>query len=121
MTYSRTTDHGDRSAVRLYLAGDLDGSAVTRLRLRLLETIIIDRPDGLIIDLGAVSLLSGAGLAVLIFGYVTAIDYGTAYRVVNAHHEVRRVIEASGTLDMLADSDDIAALLLVLLVGGPAI
>jgi anti-anti-sigma factor len=121
VTYSRTTDHGGRSTVWLDLAGDLEGSAVTRLRLRLLETIIIERPDELIIDLGAVSYLSRAGLAVLIFGYVTAIDYGTGYRVVHAHHDVRRVIEASGTLDMLTDSDDIGALLLVLLIGGPGI
>lgn len=118
MKFSLTRDHGDRSVVRLNVAGDLHGSAVAQLRLRLLETIIIGRPDELIIDLGAVSCLSGAGLAALISGYVAAIDYGTSYRVVNAHHDVRRVIEQSGTLDMLTDSDDIGALLLAVLVDG---
>jgi anti-anti-sigma regulatory factor len=69
-----------------------------------------------------VSCLSGAGLAALVCGYVAAIDYGTWYRIVNAHHDVRRVIEASGMLDMLTESDDIGALLLaLLLVGGPRI
>jgi anti-anti-sigma factor len=124
VTFSCTTHHGDRSAVRLDLVGDLHGGAVAqlRLRLRLLETTIIERPDELIIDLGAVSCLSGAGLAALVCGYVAAMDYGTWYRVVNAHHDVRDVIEASGMLDMLTDSEDIGALLLaLLLVGGPRI
>jgi anti-anti-sigma factor len=86
VAFSSTTDHNDRSAVRLHLAGDLHGSAVAQLRL--LEMIIMERPDELIIDLGAVSYLSSAGLAALIFGFVTAIEYGTSYRVVNAHHDV---------------------------------
>jgi anti-anti-sigma factor len=116
VTFSCTTEHGDGSAVRLDLAGDLHGCATAQLRLRLVETIIIERPDELIIDLGALNGLSSAGLAALICGYVAAIDYGTSYRVVNARHDVRRVIEESGTLDMLADSDDVGSLLLALLL-----
>jgi anti-anti-sigma factor len=116
-----TADNSDRAAVRLDLAGDLHGAAVAQLRLRLLESIIAERSDDLIIDLDAVTCLSPAALATLIVGCVTAIDYGTSYRVINAHDNVRRVIEASGTADLLADSDDIGALLLALAVGASGI
>lgn len=83
----------------------------------LLEVIVVDRPDELIIDLDAVVRLSTAALAALICGYVAAIEYGTSYRVVNAHGEVRQAMQATGILDMLADSDDTRALLLALLLG----
>jgi anti-anti-sigma factor len=112
-----TADNSQRAAVRLDLVGDLHGPAVARLRLRLLESIIVERPDELVIDLDAVTRLSPAAFAALIVGCVTAIDYGTSYRVINAHDNVRRVIEASGTADLLADSDDTGALLLALAVG----
>jgi anti-anti-sigma regulatory factor len=76
----------------------------------------VDRPDELIIDLDAVVRLSTGTLAALICGYVTAIEYGTSYRVVNAHDEVRQAMQATGTLDMLADSEDTGALLLAVLL-----
>lgn len=115
------TDRSDCAAVRLDLAGEIVGAAVAHVRLMILEAIIIDRPAELVIDLNAVSWLSAPGLAALVCGYVTAVDYGTSYRVVNAHAEVRRTMQATGTLDMLADSDDIAALLLALLFADPPV
>ena len=81
----------------------------------ILEAIIVDLADELIIDLDAVVCLSVAGLEALIAGYRTAIEYGTSYRVVNAHALGRRGMLTTETLDMLADSNDIGALLLALL------
>lgn len=113
--FSGATDRSNSAAVHIGLTGELDGAAVVQLRRVLLEAIVVDRPDELIIDLDAVVRLSTGALAVLICGYVTAIEYGTSYRVVNAHDEVRHAMQATGTLDMLADSDDTGALLLALL------
>jgi anti-anti-sigma regulatory factor len=93
------------------------GAAAVQLRLMLLEAIVVDRPDELIIDLDAVVRVRADGLSALIGGYVTAIEYGTSYRVLNAHDEVRQAMLDTGTLDILADSDDTGALLLVMLIG----
>ncbi len=48
-------------------------------------------------------------------GYVNAIEYGTTCRVVNAHDHVRKALQATSILEVLADSDDIGSLLLALL------
>jgi anti-anti-sigma factor len=117
-----TVHRGDGAGVRLDLGGDLCGTAVARLRLVLLEVIVVDRPDELIIDLDVVRCLSVTGVGALMCGYVTAIEYGTSYRVVNAHGEVRHAMLATGTLDVLTDSDDTGALLAIMLTlpPGPA-
>jgi anti-anti-sigma regulatory factor len=77
--------------------------------------ILVERPDTLLINLQDVSGFSLAGLHALLTGYVTAIDYGTSYRVRHAHGQVRDVLRATGTKEVLADSNDLGALLLAVL------
>jgi hypothetical protein len=48
-------------------------------------------------------------------GYVTATDYGTTYRVLNAHGSARHTLQTTATIDVLADSNDLGALLLAVL------
>jgi anti-anti-sigma factor len=117
LTFSATTDRSNSLSVRLDLAGELHGPAVVQLRLMLLEALVEGSPDELIIDLDAVVCLSTGGLAALIDGYIDAVEYGTSYRVLNAHGKVHEAMRTTGTLDMLADSDDTGALLAALLLG----
>jgi hypothetical protein len=49
-------------------------------------------------------------------GAAAAVDYGSTYRVINSQGRVRRLLRATGTLEVLADSDDLGALLTAVLV-----
>lgn len=109
------THHRDGPVIRLHAVGRLQGVAARQFRLWIIEVIVVQWPDELVVDLDAVVCLSNAGVDALVSGYLTAIEHGTFYRVVNAHHQVRRVLRATGTLDLLADSEDIGSLVLALL------
>lgn len=115
MAWSATQHRDGVRIIRLDLSGDLSGVAVEPLRLLVVHTISDDQPDELLINLDAVTALDAAGVEALISGYVTAIEHGSSYRVVNAHGAVRRVLNVTGTLDVLADSDDLGSLLLTAL------
>lgn len=102
----------DDATVWLDLVGDLCGVAAETLRAEVVQTIVVDLPDRLFVDLDSVSGLDMAGVTALMSGYLAAIDYGVWYRVAGAHGRVREVLHTTGTLDVLADSDDLGGLLL---------
>jgi anti-anti-sigma regulatory factor len=107
-----TAQHGERAEIRVDVTGVLLGTAADRLRSALGHVITHDRPDHLHIDLSGVRSLGDSGLYALLWGYTTAIEYGTAYRVTGAHGAALAVLRTTGTLEVLADSDDLGALLL---------
>lgn len=104
----------DDTTVRFVLAGDLRGPAAEMLRTELVQSIAQDRPDRLLVDLDSVSDLDVAGVAALMAGYLAAIDHGVSYQVTRAHGRTREMLHTTGTLDVLADSDDLGALLLAI-------
>lgn len=106
----------DSGTVWLDLAGDLRGPAAEQLRSTVVQTIEVNQLDRLLVGLDAVSDIDMAGVTVLMSGYLAAIDYGTSYQVAGAHGRVRRVLQIAGILDVLADSDDLGALLLALML-----
>jgi hypothetical protein len=91
------------------------GAAAVDLRLLIVKVIVDRLPDSLLINLHQVTALSVAGVRGLLAGYITAIDNGTNYRVLNAHGPARCVLETTATIDVLADSNDLGALLLAVL------
>lgn len=111
--------HGDGANVRLDFAGDIRGDASSQLATMVLEALFVDLADELQVDLGAAGYLDRAGVAALVSGYVAAVESGAIYRVVNARGQVQRTLRAKGLLDMLADSQDLGALLLALLTMPP--
>jgi anti-anti-sigma regulatory factor len=115
MTWSARKYRGGDRTVQLDLVGDLRGSVVQPLRSTVVQTIVGDLPDQLLVRLDDVHEIDEAGVTALMSGYIAAIDYGTSYRVRGARGSVRRVLHATRTLDVLADSDDLAALLLSVL------
>ena len=80
----------------------------------IIDAIVVDLADELVIDLGAVGFLDPAGVWVLIGGYEAAMDCGTVYRVVNARDQVHHALDAIGMVEVLADSQDVGAVLLAL-------
>ena len=119
MGVSRVGHGGDGGTVTLRLVGNLQGGVACRLALIAVEVLVVDRPDVLVIDLGAVSSIGAAGVEALVLGYAVAIEHGTVYRVVGAHGQVRRTLQTTGVLDVLADSEDIGSLVLALLSNRP--
>ncbi|WP_157631905.1 STAS domain-containing protein [Catelliglobosispora koreensis] len=107
------------SSVRLELAGDVRGVAAEQLTPMILEAIVAGWADELHVDLDAVTYLDGAGVLALVCGYVAAVECGSAYRVVNARGQAQRTLEATGVVEMLADSEDLGALVLALLSRPP--
>jgi anti-anti-sigma regulatory factor len=89
------------TVIRLEVVGHLGDPAVERLSLVLLEAIIIDRPDELLVDLGAVESLSATAVTALFCGCITAIDYGTEFRVVNVPRQDCNTRQATAMLDVL--------------------
>lgn len=103
------------AVILLDLAGELRGADVVTLQGMIFEAILGRLPDELVVNLDGVSFLSGEGRWVLVSGYVVAIEYGVSYRVVNARDQARSTLEVNRTLDVLADSDDLGALVAALL------
>lgn len=122
VTWSAYQESG---TVWLNLAGDLRSSAAEPLRATVMQTIEVNQPDRLNVRLDAVSDIDLAGVMALISGYLAAIHHGTSYQVAGARGRVRQVLQALGILDVLADSEDLGALLLALMLRpyahGPAI
>jgi Low affinity iron permease len=108
MELSITACHDQQPGTRLAIVGTVQGVAAGRVR-SVLAHLTVTRPAG-------VSWLDEAGLTALVWGYAAAIDYGSTYRVINSQGRVRRVLRATGTLDVLADSDDLGALLVAVLL-----
>jgi anti-anti-sigma factor len=101
----------EADGLRLDLGGDLRGGSTDHLRRILLAIISTDPPNELLITLHDVTGLDQAGVEALVGGYVTAIEHGVRYRVVGAQGASLRALQATGTLELIADSDDVGELL----------
>ncbi|WP_439377383.1 STAS domain-containing protein [Amycolatopsis lexingtonensis] len=115
MVFTMSTRYSGVSDVELCLSGEMLGIAPDALRVRVRDLILTDHLDLLVINVDQMTALGSAGIHALMSGYITAIEQGTSYRLCNAHGEVRRVLQLTGLLDVLADSDDVGALLLATL------
>ena len=116
MTWSVIKQQVGYRVVRLDLVGDLSGSAASSVQLMLVQTVDTDLPDELLVGLHAVSVLDVATVSALLAGYIAAIEHGTSYRVVGAHGRARHILQRTGMSEVLADSDDLGALMLALLL-----
>lgn len=115
MSFSATTHYDGDPRIRLDVAGQVLGGAADDLRLLITEVVLVDRPDTLLTNLHHVTALGVTGIAALLTGYLTAMDYGTSYHLLDAHGQARDVLQATGIIDMLADNNDLGALLLAVL------
>jgi anti-anti-sigma factor len=79
--------------------------------VRLLRDAIEDVPDRLIVDLVDVTAIDSVMIGVLLAGYLAAFDAGIRFQVINARRAVLRRLAAAGVARILADSDDVGALI----------
>jgi anti-anti-sigma regulatory factor len=113
--FCATVHQAGGADLRVDVRGQVLGAAAADLRLLIVDVIVDRLPDSLLINLHQVTALSVAGVRGLVAGYITAIDNGTTYRVLNAHGQARRILQSTATIDVLADSNDLGSLLLAVL------
>lgn len=111
MAFSVTLHQRGDTKEQLDLAGQVLEEDATNLEWLITGVILSERPDTLEINLGGIRVISTAAVNALLAGYVVAIDYGTSYHVLHASGQPRHVLHAAGVIDVLADSDDLGALL----------
>lgn len=87
----------------------------------LVQTVKVDVLDQLLVNLRGVRSFDVAAVNALLGGYRAAVEFGTTYRVTGAHGQARHVLQRTGTSDVLADSDDLGALILAALLHPPTI
>jgi anti-anti-sigma factor len=110
MIFSCTARRISDTAISLELAGELRGHDIWTLQKMISAAIADGLPDELVVDLDEVTFLGRDGHMVLVAGYIVAIEHGTRYRAINARGQVRSRLQATQTLDVLADSQDLGAL-----------
>ncbi|MFE5563365.1 hypothetical protein ACFQ68_00130 [Amycolatopsis japonica] len=116
MTFSVIIHDIGATDLRLDVRGAVQGRTAARLGLIIDWAIVVKRPDALVINLRHASEISCEGVNALIGGYAAAIDCGTSYRVVNAQGVTLPILDATGTRDVLAGSDDLGALMVAVLL-----
>ncbi|WP_326948665.1 STAS domain-containing protein [Amycolatopsis sp. NBC_01307] len=121
MAFVMNVRRHSRATTELDLVGEVLEAASGPLRSQLSDLIVVEGAEVLLISLAQVTAMSSAGVHALMFGYTTAVDHGTSYRVRHACGGVRRVLQLAGVLDVLADSDDLGALLLATMAPRPRI
>ncbi|WP_409494587.1 hypothetical protein [Amycolatopsis sp. cmx-11-12] len=100
-----------KTFLRLDVHGPVLGPATVFLQNLIVSSIVLTLPETLVIDLRHTTSLDLAGVNTLLTGYNTAIDHGTSYRVLHACGPVRDLLQLTRTWEVLADSDDLGALL----------
>jgi RNA polymerase sigma-B factor len=91
--------------LRVTVGGEVDRDSVSRLRMRLREAVSEARPDRLVVDLSAVSLVDAAGVAVLLDAASAAAVADVPLSLTGAQPYVARVLAMSGMTPLLADGD----------------
>ncbi|NKQ55659.1 hypothetical protein HFP15_22530 [Amycolatopsis sp. K13G38] len=111
MAFSATIHQRSHSERRLDLAGQVLEKDAASLEWLITGVILSEWPDRFEINLEGLREISTPTVNALLTGYVIAIEHGTSYHVLHASGQPRRVLDAAGVIEVLADSDDLGALL----------
>jgi anti-anti-sigma factor len=87
---------------QLSLAGELDQDTCGGLAAMIVKAAEQHGISEVVVDLQQVTFLGAAGVHALLGGRHAAAANGHAYRVINAHGIVLRVLTISGVLEVLA-------------------
>ncbi|UOZ03337.1 STAS domain-containing protein [Amycolatopsis sp. WQ 127309] len=112
MTFSLAVRADSSRDVLIAVSGDVVGVAPADLLARIVAVIELQHPETLRVSLAGVTALGSAGIHALLGGYTSAVENGTTYHVQHAIGPVRRILDLAGVREMLADSNDVGALLL---------
>jgi anti-anti-sigma factor len=97
--------------IHLELAGEIDLGVSGDLTAAQLREIESPGVAGLIVDLQQVTFLDSTGIAALVAGYRAARQRGIGFVVTNPHHHVKAVLQVTGVLGPLTDSNQTAPVL----------
>lgn len=99
MALQITTDVDDSGVAILGIAGDIEDGA--DLTAAITATLDKHQVTQLVVDLVRVSSLAAAGLDALLRGRAAVLQAGAAFRVIRPQHPVRRVLDLTGTCQLL--------------------
>jgi anti-anti-sigma regulatory factor len=118
VAFSVSTYRAGSTVLQLDVHGEVLGAAAERLKALAMDAIMMIQLDTFVIDLHYATAIDFAGMRALLAGYTTAIEHGTRYCALRAHGPVRDALQAAGVLGVLADSEDLGALLLAVVHSG---
>lgn len=99
MTLHITTDVDESGVAILGPVGDIDDGA--DLTAAITATLNTHQVTQLVVDLVRVSSLAAAGLDALLRARAAVLQAGAAFRVIRPQHPVRRVLDHTGTCQLL--------------------
>ena len=91
----------DDGTVMLDLHGELDIAVNDALRDILIDTITIERPPRVVVNMRRVAFVDSTGISALIAGHNAAKQAGVEYEVSDLAPFIREQLEASGLLGVL--------------------
>lgn len=95
---TRRTDDG---AVTIALTGEFDLENVEALRAALVAAVDDPQAAAVLVDLAGVEFVDSSAIGALILGYRQACARPLPYRVVNARGVVARILDITGTAELL--------------------
>jgi anti-sigma B factor antagonist len=90
-------------SVCLAVAGEVDVKTCAQLEAAIRSSLREGNLTRLVVDLEKVTFLDSQGIAILMGSYSVAARDRIAFRVANSHDIVRRTLEITGLLGLLAE------------------
>ncbi|AVT31653.1 hypothetical protein C6361_21655 [Plantactinospora sp. BC1] len=94
------------TTVTLGVAGEVDLGTSGLLRAAIQDALGTPHAAGVTVDLDGVTFLDCTGIGALVAGHNTAVRLRLRYLVTNPQRPVRRILEVTGVLPVLAHSPD---------------
>lgn len=99
-SFTVTKHEFGHGVARLAVSGEVETSTSDALSVIIVNALTAAGLTDLIVDLDRVNFLDSTGASALLAGHTAAVRQGITYRVINAHEQVRRVLAATGVLDI---------------------
>jgi anti-anti-sigma factor len=101
--------HTGGGVTRLELCGEMDIAVVGIVSEAIRQALGDATTTELVVDVAAVTFLDSTGIGALMTGHKSAQARGAAFRVINAHGSVDRVLRLTGVLAVLTGAIEPAA------------
>jgi anti-sigma B factor antagonist len=102
MTDELGLDYELRGATaELVINGDLDMAAAFKLEPAIERVVAQDDVDELVLDLGGINFIDSAGLGSLLSTHERLTDLGITSKIKSPSEAVERVLDATGTRELL--------------------
>jgi anti-sigma B factor antagonist len=86
----------------LAVSGDIDLAVVGQLRAKVSAQLDLERVNGVLIDLSAVTFMDSTGIGTLVGCWHQAEARGKTLQIANARSQIARVLDITGVLGLLS-------------------